>query len=51
KVQPYHKILNKTLWADIMLKFMVPNKAITSHVLPPRTNLSRTLPSRDIINN
>ncbi|RIB11626.1 TRAF-like protein [Gigaspora rosea] len=34
-----------------MLKLVAPNKAITitSHVLPPRTNLSITLPSRDII--
>ncbi|KAF0534066.1 serine-enriched protein [Gigaspora margarita] len=50
KVQPYHKILEPTLWTDIMLKFMAPNKAITSCVLPPRINLSTTLLSWDIDN-
>ncbi|RIB05833.1 hypothetical protein C2G38_2047289 [Gigaspora rosea] len=49
KVRPYQKILDQTLWADIMLKFMVPNQAIiTSNVLPPRKNLTTTLPLRDI---
>ncbi|RIB06073.1 hypothetical protein C2G38_542766 [Gigaspora rosea] len=39
KVRPYHKILDSTLWADIMLKFMAPNKTtITSNILPPRNN-------------
>ncbi|RIB06338.1 hypothetical protein C2G38_2217369 [Gigaspora rosea] len=51
KVQPYQKILDPTLWTDIMLKFMAPNKTITSCVLPPRINLSTTLPSRDVANN
>ncbi|RIB11995.1 hypothetical protein C2G38_2042211 [Gigaspora rosea] len=47
KVRPYQKILDPTIWADVMLKFMVPNKAITtSQILPPR-NLNTTLPSRD----
>ncbi|RIB11624.1 hypothetical protein C2G38_2042511 [Gigaspora rosea] len=51
KIRPYRKILEPTLWDDIMLKLVAPNKAITitSHVLPPRTKLSTTLPSRDII--
>ncbi|RIB14835.1 hypothetical protein C2G38_2193960 [Gigaspora rosea] len=51
KIRPYRKILDPTLWDDIMLKLVIPNKAITitSHVLPPRTNLSTTLPSRDSI--
>ncbi|RIB16236.1 hypothetical protein C2G38_2190506 [Gigaspora rosea] len=49
KVRPYQKILDQTLWADIMLKFMAPNKAIsTSNVLTPRKNLTTTLPFRDI---
>ncbi|RIB16234.1 hypothetical protein C2G38_2190503 [Gigaspora rosea] len=49
KVRPYQKIHDQTLWADIMLKFMAPNKAIsTSNVLPPRKNLTTTLPLRDI---
>ncbi|RIB16232.1 hypothetical protein C2G38_2190500 [Gigaspora rosea] len=49
KVRPYQKILDQTLWADIMLKFMASNKAIsTLNVLPPRKNLTTTLPLRDI---
>ncbi|RIB23989.1 ICP0-binding domain of ubiquitin-specific protease 7-domain-containing protein [Gigaspora rosea] len=51
KIRPYRKILGPTLWDDIMLKLVTPNKAIniTSLVLPPRTNLSTTLPSQDNI--
>ncbi|RIB11625.1 TRAF-like protein [Gigaspora rosea] len=51
KKKSNRKILEPTLWDDIMLKPVAPNKAITitSHVLPSRTNLSTTLPSRDII--
>ncbi|RIB21024.1 ICP0-binding domain of ubiquitin-specific protease 7-domain-containing protein [Gigaspora rosea] len=51
KVRPYQKILDPILWNDIMLKLVAINKAITitSHVLPPRTNLPTTLPSRDSI--
>ncbi|RIB11630.1 hypothetical protein C2G38_2042515 [Gigaspora rosea] len=54
KIRPYRKILEPTLWDDIMLKLVAPNKAITitSHVLPPRNNLTTTLPLRDcMINN
>ncbi|RIB22192.1 hypothetical protein C2G38_2243468 [Gigaspora rosea] len=48
KVRPYQKILDPTLWADLMLKFMAPNSPITSRVLPPRVNLPSTpLPSRN----
>ncbi|RIB08488.1 hypothetical protein C2G38_2211541 [Gigaspora rosea] len=51
KIRPYQKLLEPALWADIMLKFMAPNRniTITSHVLPPRINLPTTLPSRDSI--
>ena len=40
KIWPYQKLLEPTLWADIMLKFMAPNRniTITSHILPPRIN-------------
>ncbi|KAF0476383.1 serine-enriched protein [Gigaspora margarita] len=40
KVRPYQKILEPTLWTDIMLKFMAPKKAtsITS-ILPPLEKL------------
>ncbi|RIB05832.1 hypothetical protein C2G38_2148366 [Gigaspora rosea] len=39
KVRPYQKILDQTLWADIMLKFMAPNKTISSsNVLPPKAS-------------
>ncbi|RIB12770.1 ICP0-binding domain of ubiquitin-specific protease 7-domain-containing protein [Gigaspora rosea] len=40
KVRPYRKILEPTLWEDIMLKFMAPNRNITSNVLPPRINIT-----------
>ncbi|RIB30732.1 hypothetical protein C2G38_2026600 [Gigaspora rosea] len=40
KVRPYRKILDPILWEDIMLKFMTPNKNITSHILPPRINIT-----------
>ncbi|RIB13675.1 hypothetical protein C2G38_2197190 [Gigaspora rosea] len=43
-VWPYRKILDPTLWADIMLKFIAPNSPITSRVLPPRVS---TLLPRD----
>ncbi|RIB15561.1 ICP0-binding domain of ubiquitin-specific protease 7-domain-containing protein [Gigaspora rosea] len=44
KVWPYRNILEPSLWEDIMIKFMAPNRTIVSHILPPRVN-SLTIPS------
>ncbi|RIB08777.1 hypothetical protein C2G38_2044865 [Gigaspora rosea] len=46
KVRPYQKILDPSLWADIEMKFMVPDQTITSRILPPRSPLLKPLPSR-----
>ncbi|RIB04681.1 hypothetical protein C2G38_2221684 [Gigaspora rosea] len=36
KVKPYKYILEESLWDDIFVKFITPNKQILSTILPPR---------------
>ncbi|RHZ84887.1 hypothetical protein Glove_74g191 [Diversispora epigaea] len=43
---PYQQILEPKLWLDINSKFLVPDKPISSTVLPPRKVLNVTLPTR-----
>ncbi|RIB11140.1 hypothetical protein C2G38_131274 [Gigaspora rosea] len=45
-VQPYHQILDRNLWDDIMKRAVNPNRQISSIILPPRTKLTATLPTR-----
>src|SRR6185437_10442284 len=45
-VQPYHQILDRNLWKDITKKVVNSNRKISSIILPPRTILIPTLPSR-----
>ncbi|RIB14890.1 hypothetical protein C2G38_2193796 [Gigaspora rosea] len=48
KVGPYHKILEPTLWADILQKFILPDQTvINSPILPPRKLIFTSLPLRD----
>ncbi|RIB03424.1 hypothetical protein C2G38_2225087 [Gigaspora rosea] len=46
-VKPYHQILEKNVWNDILKKFMTPNQPISSKILPPRVILAQTLPTRN----
>ncbi|RIB22555.1 hypothetical protein C2G38_2140164 [Gigaspora rosea] len=46
KVKPYHNILEKNVWDDILAKFLAPNMPITSLILPPRKKATVQLPSR-----
>ncbi|RIB19592.1 hypothetical protein C2G38_1253963 [Gigaspora rosea] len=46
KVQPYHQILEPELWIDIMSRFMAPNKAISSTILPPRVIPTIEIPQK-----
>ncbi|RHZ51441.1 hypothetical protein Glove_478g44 [Diversispora epigaea] len=46
KVYPYQQILEHQLFSDITIKFITPNKPISSIVLPPRRILNTTLPTR-----
>ncbi|RIB08103.1 hypothetical protein C2G38_2045445 [Gigaspora rosea] len=45
-VNPYHQILEKNLWDDILKRFLTPNRQISSIILPPRVILTFKLPSR-----
>ncbi|RIB08104.1 hypothetical protein C2G38_2272093 [Gigaspora rosea] len=45
-VNPYHQILEKNLWDDILKRFLTPNRQISSIILPPRVILTPKLPSR-----
>ncbi|RIB10627.1 hypothetical protein C2G38_2105582 [Gigaspora rosea] len=45
-VQPYHQILEKSLWKDIMKRIVNPNQQISSTILPPRVILTPNLPIR-----
>ncbi|RIB04862.1 hypothetical protein C2G38_646181 [Gigaspora rosea] len=45
-VQPYHQILDRNLWNDIMKRAVNPNREISSIILPPRTILTATLSTR-----
>ncbi|CAG8766399.1 2349_t:CDS:1, partial [Gigaspora rosea] len=36
KLHPYHKILDSSLWNDILTKSNLPNCTIFSIILPPR---------------
>ncbi|RIB03422.1 hypothetical protein C2G38_782384 [Gigaspora rosea] len=46
-LRPYKNILEKNLWEDISIKFMSPNRQISSKILPPRVILTPKLPSRN----
>ncbi|RIB11289.1 hypothetical protein C2G38_119043 [Gigaspora rosea] len=45
-VQPYHQILEKNLWKDLLRKLIFSNHPITSKILPPRIVLAQQLPPR-----
>ncbi|RIB05062.1 hypothetical protein C2G38_2047912 [Gigaspora rosea] len=45
-VQPYQRILEKTLWNDILKRLANSDKQISSIILPPRKILIQTLPTR-----
>ncbi|RIB12137.1 hypothetical protein C2G38_2201513 [Gigaspora rosea] len=45
-VCPYHQILEKNLWDDVLKRFITPNRKISSIILPPRVILTPKLPSR-----
>ncbi|RIB11137.1 hypothetical protein C2G38_131247 [Gigaspora rosea] len=45
-VQQFHQILDRNLWNDIMKRAVNPNRQISSIILPPRTKLTATLPTR-----
>ncbi|RIB08447.1 hypothetical protein C2G38_2211631 [Gigaspora rosea] len=45
-VHPYKQILEKSLWKDVKMRFISPNKSVSSKILPPRTILTQTLPIR-----
>ncbi|RIB30728.1 hypothetical protein C2G38_1423265 [Gigaspora rosea] len=45
-VQPYHQILGKNLWDDILKKLNTPNQIISTIILPPRVILTQNLPHR-----
>ncbi|RIB27315.1 hypothetical protein C2G38_2160939 [Gigaspora rosea] len=42
KVKPYHNILEKNLWDDILTKKLAPKTSIKSKILPPRGKASST---------
>ncbi|RHZ76509.1 hypothetical protein Glove_196g38 [Diversispora epigaea] len=46
KVKPYKKILDEQLWDDLTQYFVAPSQPIESIILPPRTILTRNLPTR-----
>ncbi|RHZ82507.1 hypothetical protein Glove_109g380 [Diversispora epigaea] len=46
KIYPYQQLLEHQLFSDITIKFIAPNKPISSTVLPPRNILNTTLPTR-----
>ncbi|RIB22554.1 hypothetical protein C2G38_2295066 [Gigaspora rosea] len=48
KVKPYHNILEKNVWDDILAKYLAPNIPITSLILPPRKKATVQLPSRKV---
>ncbi|RIB20534.1 hypothetical protein C2G38_1185076 [Gigaspora rosea] len=45
-IQSYQQILDKNLWDDLTIKFMDPNRQISSTILPPRVILTQALPAR-----
>ncbi|RIB08443.1 hypothetical protein C2G38_349079 [Gigaspora rosea] len=45
-VHPYKQILEKSLWKDVKMRFISPNKLVSSKILPPRTILTQKLPIR-----
>ncbi|RIB26415.1 hypothetical protein C2G38_2163505 [Gigaspora rosea] len=46
KAQPYQQILEKNLWNDIVKKFIVQSRPVSSKILPPRIISTSTLPIR-----
>ncbi|RHZ43787.1 hypothetical protein Glove_856g49 [Diversispora epigaea] len=46
KFYPYQQLFESKLWSDINIKFLAPNKPISSIILPPRKIISSTLPTR-----
>ncbi|RHZ43773.1 hypothetical protein Glove_856g51 [Diversispora epigaea] len=46
KFYPYQQLFGSKLWSDINIKFLAPNKPISSIILPPRKIISSTLPTR-----
>ncbi|RIB22552.1 hypothetical protein C2G38_2173713 [Gigaspora rosea] len=46
KIKPYHNILEKNIWDDILAKYLAPNVPIASLILPPRKKATVQLPSR-----
>ncbi|RIB22546.1 hypothetical protein C2G38_2075326, partial [Gigaspora rosea] len=48
KIKPYHNILEKNVWDDILAKHLAPNMPITSLILPPRKKATVQLPSRKV---
>ncbi|RHZ44998.1 hypothetical protein Glove_700g23 [Diversispora epigaea] len=47
KIYPYQQLLEHQLFSDINIKFITPNKQISSTILPPRKILNATLPTRN----
>ncbi|RIB01846.1 hypothetical protein C2G38_944897 [Gigaspora rosea] len=47
-VKPYHQILEKNVWDDILKMSMTPNQTISSKIFLPRIILTQKLPIRDI---
>ncbi|RIB07233.1 hypothetical protein C2G38_2046163 [Gigaspora rosea] len=45
-IQPYKKIIEKTLWKDLVKRHMTSNRPISSVVLSPRVILTHELPHR-----
>ncbi|RIB12959.1 hypothetical protein C2G38_2041395 [Gigaspora rosea] len=45
-VHPYKKILEKTLWKDVKMRLISPNKPVSSKILPSRIILTKKLPTR-----
>ncbi|RIB17217.1 hypothetical protein C2G38_2142697 [Gigaspora rosea] len=45
-IQPYHPILEKNLWKDLVKKHLAPNRPISSVIFPPRMILKTKLPHR-----
>ncbi|RIB12425.1 hypothetical protein C2G38_2041834 [Gigaspora rosea] len=45
-VHLYKKILEKALWKDVKMRLLSPNKPVASKILPPRTILTKKLPTR-----
>ncbi|RIB27284.1 hypothetical protein C2G38_2160863 [Gigaspora rosea] len=46
KIKPYHSILEKSIWDDILAKHLAPDIPIISPILPPRKKVTIQLPLR-----